>query len=121
MNKVFNSIGHFFATLLGLAQKGAQTVENIASNPVVLTVAALIGGGTVDSAIQAIAGSVVAACIADENALTALGANGTLDAQAIASTKAIITTVKATLPPGTTIQVAKPAPADDSSTVSVLN
>jgi hypothetical protein len=79
--KIFNSIGHFFAWVLGKIVPAAQAVEQAAGSPLGQALAGLLGskGQAVQDAIQAIAGDVLNAYQAAGAAIGSAGLNVSFD------------------------------------------
>lgn len=59
--KIFNSIGHFIAWVLGKATPVVQAIVAVDSSPIATAIASMLGpeGKAVQEAIQAIAGDVL--------------------------------------------------------------
>lgn len=79
--KIFNSIGHMFAWVIGKIVPAAQAVEAVDASPIAAALAGLLGskGAAVQQGIQAIAGDVLNAFGAAGAAIGAEGLNVTFD------------------------------------------
>ena len=90
--KLFNSIGHFFAWVIGKAvPAAAQAVVSADTSSLATAIVGLLGskGATVQKGIEAIAGDVLRAFGAAGAAIGSGGLNVTFDEATIAAIKAL--------------------------------
>lgn len=99
--KIFNSVGHLFAWIVGkaipAATKGVQAVEGAIDSPLAGLVASALGpkAEKYQSGIQAIAGDVLAAFGDAGAAIGAAGLNVQFDEATVTAIRAIYADIKA--------------------------